>query len=336
MKLAAFAVVLAACSDPSPAQDSAPDAAPALPDADTTFAITSGDGITVLSVTPVTERTFDIMVETALVADAATSHGNGIRVTLPADYLTSGKRYPVIYNLHGAGGGSYRDQFSGGLIENIAGDVIVVMPDGGKNGWYTDWLDHALEQNWKSYHLTQLVPFIDHNLRTLGTRTGRGIVGLSMGGFGASRYATDRPDLFGALATFSGAIDLEQPGIQAAVFAPALLFGLPPFGAFGEPSVFNPAWAGANPVRRAERLATVKTFIYIGAGTDIAEVIVRLATESMHRALEAKGIAHTYIDYGVPGAYAYGTCNGGHTFACYGYAVTDAMPRVVAALDPAQ
>jgi S-formylglutathione hydrolase FrmB len=310
-----------------------PDAGVVAPDPAT---FTSGDGITVTAVTQVSERTVDVLVSTPAIAEAATSRGNGVRITLPPDYATSGKRYPVIYDLHGAGGGSYVDSWAGGTLEKIASganaDVIIVMPDGGKNGWYTDWIDQSVAQKWETYHLTQLVPFIDRNLRTLGTRAGRGIVGLSMGGFGAMRYAVDRPDLFAVVTSLSGAIDLDQVTVQSAVILPSILFGLPPFGAFGGYGFTSPSWGAVNPVRRASRLATVATFLYIGAGTDPAELIVLAATESMHRALETAGVAHDYTNYGVPGANPYGFCGGGHTFECSLFALGEALPRMLAVL----
>jgi S-formylglutathione hydrolase FrmB len=313
-----------------------PDAAVISPDPPT---FSSGDGITVTAVNQVSERTLDVLVSTTTVAEAATSHGNGVRITFPPGYATSGKRYPVLYDLHGAGGGSYADSWAGGTLERIASganaDVIIVMPDGGKNGWYTDWIDQAVAQKWETYHLTQLVPFIDRNLRTLGTREGRGIVGLSMGGFGAMRYAVDRPDLFSVVTSLSGAIDLDQVTVQSAVILPSILFGLPTFGAFGSYGFASPSWGTVNPVRRANRLATVTTFLYIGAGTDPAELIVLAATESMHRALDVAGVAHTYRNYGVPGANAYGFCGGGHTFECSLFALGEALPKMLAVLaDP--
>ncbi|MEJ7596299.1 MAG: alpha/beta hydrolase-fold protein [Kofleriaceae bacterium] len=332
-----FAVLTASCTDPIPSSPPDGDIPPPDVPAVDPIVITSGDGITVISVTPVSDRTIDIQLSTPNIAEAATTHGNGIRVTLPPDYATSGKRYPVIFDLHGAGGGSFLTAWDATVLESIvsgdAADVIVVVPDGGKNGWYTDWLDQTIAQNWETYHLTQLVPFIDRNLRTLGTREGRGIMGISMGGFGATRYATDRPDLFGAMASRSGAIDLEHATIQTAVIAPSILFGLPVFGAYGP--YFGPYWPTVNPVRRASRLGTVATFIYIGAGTDIAEVIVREATLSMHRALDAAAVPHVFEDYGVPGETPYGVCNGGHTYMCSVYAFAVGLPRVLGVLaDP--
>ena len=75
--------------------------------------------------------------------------------------------------------------------------LITVMPDGGKVGWYTNWVSQSGgAQAWRDFHVDQLIPWIDANLRTIASKSGRAIAGLSMGGFGAVRYAQDRPDLF--------------------------------------------------------------------------------------------------------------------------------------------
>src|SRR5690606_24907083 len=53
--------------------------------------------------------------------------------------LETGKKYPVLYLLHGATG-SYRDWTAKTTITEALNnrDMIVIMPDGGKYGWYLD------------------------------------------------------------------------------------------------------------------------------------------------------------------------------------------------------
>ena len=321
-------------SSPPPAlvPPSSPDALPA---------ITSGEGITVERVERVSARTFDVLLSTPNVDPAATVKGNGVRVTLPPGYATSGKRYPVVYHLHGAGGNSYTVNWAKGKLEAIASgpnaDVIIVMPDAGKGGWYTDWIDQSVAQKWKTYHLSQLVPFVDRNLRTIGDRSGRGVMGISMGGFGAIRYATDRPDLFAAVASISGAIDLETVGVQTAVIAPSILFGLPAFGAFGPYGNLGSKWIEVNPVRRAGQLGAVSTFLYVGGGGAdpagfIAEGVVREATVNHHEALAKAGVQHHFENIGTPGKTPFGDCPGDHSYACMMFEVSKALPKVVEVL----
>ena len=79
-----------------------------------------------------------------------------------------------------------------------------------------------------------------------------------MGGFGAIRYAMDRPDLFAYAASFSGAVDLGDSGTRSVVSEQAGQYGFNPYGPFGSP--YWPAdgtWNAVNPVNRAQRLAGV-------------------------------------------------------------------------------
>src|SRR5690606_25000391 len=140
-----------------------------------------------------------------------------VRITFPADYYATGVDYPVLYLLHGGAGGSSRQWTSeGGAAEYITRNapLITVMPDGGKVGWYTDWINQSAgAQSWEHFHLYQLIPWIDWNLNTIDRKEGRAIAGLSMGGFGAIHYAQQRPDMFAFVASFSGALNLEDQGI---------------------------------------------------------------------------------------------------------------------------
>jgi S-formylglutathione hydrolase FrmB len=79
-------------------------------------------------------------------------------------------------------------------------------------GWYSDWkgeTDGHFAPQWETYHITQLVPFIDANFNTIKNRSGRAIAGASMGGFGALKYAGRFPGVFSAVGSFSGGTDLS-------------------------------------------------------------------------------------------------------------------------------
>ena len=122
-------------------------------------------------------------------------------VYLPPGYATSARRYPVLYMLHGMGGGD--DQWrSLGLLD--AADrmirareiqpLIIVMPQGDQSYW----MDHAGtdQQAWGTYTARDLVAEIDAHLRTLADRSHRAIGGLSMGAHGALQLALNHPDTF--------------------------------------------------------------------------------------------------------------------------------------------
>ena len=296
-------------------------------------AFTSGDGITVLGTTSVDARTWDVRLRSPLISDGPTAHGNGVRVLLPEGYQPrSAKRYPVLYLLHGATG-SYKTwhQDVGPELARFAGsDLIVVMPEGGRIGMYTNWVDQSKHrQDWLTFHLDQLVPFIDRNLKTIPEARSRAIAGVSMGGGGAFRYTFERPDLFGTVASFSGAVNPHSPLFAAALPAMTTYWGLPAYGQYGLPFwPFWNAWRSANPMGHAQRFRGVTTLLFVGKGTDPAEHEMRMQAEGMSAALTRAGVPHTFVNYGAPGD----GCDGGHTPGCAGYGLRRAMPQIRAGL----
>ncbi|MFD8961689.1 alpha/beta hydrolase, partial [Streptomyces anulatus] len=207
--------------------------APAIPD------FTDSHGLTrVVDATEVRSETdFTLTVTTPQV-----SGPHKIRVFLPEGYAADpGKRWPVTYFLHG-GGGTVDDAAA---VPALRSDkMITVVPDGGLKGWYADWVMQNTAvgaANWQTFHLEQVVPFIDANLRTLPGKDHRAVVGLSMGGYGALRYAEARPDLFGHTAALSGGIDIGMPAIRAAVVATELNLT----GAWCAVSTSTPSGTGA-------------------------------------------------------------------------------------------
>lgn len=134
---------------------------------------------------------------------------SGLRVLLPDGYA-EGTAFPVLYLLHG-GGDDFRSWTDkGGATEATESvPMVVVMPDAGNGGFYSDWVrdDAHGRPKWETYHLTELLPWVDATFRTDARREGRALAGLSMGGFGAMSYAARYPDLFVGAASFSGAVD---------------------------------------------------------------------------------------------------------------------------------
>ena len=191
-------------------------------------------------------------------------------------------------------------------------------------------------QNWADFHVGQLIPWIDANLRTIASKNGRAIAGLSMGGFGAVRYAQDRPDLFAYVASFSGAVDLGDSGTRAVVTEQAGQYGFDPYGPFGSPWWPNDGtWNALNPLNRAGRLQGVGVALYAGSGIhdgDVLERTMGASAERFHNSLNAAGVPHFWWMYGRPGPSVPYGCDGGHNFSCWNFALNDAMPRIMAAL----
>jgi enterochelin esterase-like enzyme len=136
------------------------------------------------------------------------------RIYLPPDYLsTTGRRYPVLYMLHGTGG-NYTEWSDSYLPEQVdrmivAGEIqpiIVVMPDDGESTYWANW-DNG--PRWGDYVADDVVSTIDLRYRTLPAASARGIGGLSMGGLGALNLAFQHPDIFGVVGSHSPSVRLQ-------------------------------------------------------------------------------------------------------------------------------
>jgi len=168
-------------------------------------------GLTVVAVVAlaVVACTASTAVTTRSFGSAALKRALSYRVILPDDYASSTTRYPVLYLLHGYGGafGDWTDHTT--VADYAAGrSLIIVMPDGA-NSWY---VDGANGEAWETYLTRDLIAEIDTTFRTVSTRDGRMIAGLSMGGYGAIKAGLKHPELFASVASFSGALDVTRPG----------------------------------------------------------------------------------------------------------------------------
>ena len=184
--------------------------------------LTDGYGLTQIPTEPAYTQTntaydFVITVSTPQVAGQPEldNGGHHIRIVLPSDYYSDpAKRFPVLYLLNGSTpGADPADYWTGFPALNSDSGMIFVMPDGGPRGWYSNWLNQnsaAGAQNWENFHIDQVIPFVDANLRTLADKQHRGIAGISMGGFGALHYAETYPNLFSQTASLSGDIDMSR------------------------------------------------------------------------------------------------------------------------------
>ena len=144
-----------------------------------------------------------------------------VYVYLPPGYEASGKRYPVIYYLHGyiSTAQAYAErmlQLPASVDAAISGgarDVIIVLPDA-----YTRWGGSMFSNSptigdWETFIADDLVGYIDSHYRTLAVRESRGLAGHSMGGYGTWRIGMKRPELFAALyAASSCCLMFTAPG----------------------------------------------------------------------------------------------------------------------------
>ena len=207
----------------------------------------------------------------------------GYTVYLPPGYATSGKRYPVLYFLHGLGGNENTVSpvvaTAHELIaKNELPPFIVVSAATGR-GFYGNQFEGKLQIH--DFYFGEFVPHIDHTYRTKADRRHRHIAGFSMGGYGALMYALKHLDLFGTATDIGGALGAarnnywkEMYDANEANYAPFDLHKL-----------------------TDERLARLKQgdlrlAIWIGS-----EDIVRMANVQYGALLKEKGVPHSYNDW---------------------------------------
>jgi putative tributyrin esterase len=131
------------------------------------------------------------------------------RVILPKNYETSKAYYPVLFLLHGLFG-SCDNWLELTEIKRYLFDLelVVVLPEG-YNKWYSDSAT-IIEDKFESSFISELISTIEKKYRVYKSRAKRAIAGLSMGGFGALKFALKRPDLFVFAGSMSGAFNAPQ------------------------------------------------------------------------------------------------------------------------------
>lgn len=148
-----------------------------------------------------------------------------LTVYTPAGYENSGKSYPVFYLLHGMGGdeeawialGRTSQILDNLIAQGKAKPMIVVMTNGnaaqeaapGESslGFAAPsmQLPKTMEGSFETA-FPDVVKFIDKNYRTIKSKQGRAIAGLSMGGYHSMHISKQYPDMFNYVGLFSAAI----------------------------------------------------------------------------------------------------------------------------------
>jgi enterochelin esterase-like enzyme len=211
-------------------------------------------------------------------------------VYLPAGYRSGSSRYRVIYFLHGlpASATSYKaNQFVGAAVSSGKNAALVVTPQGARSDQEDhEYLDLDATENWPRAIAGDLTSCIDSRFRTVANRSGRALVGLSAGGYGAMNIGLRNLATFGAVEAWSGYFEATDPSGNHKLD-------------LGSPQ----ANAAAAAPRGADLKAAVKAHpsliaFYVGRQDD------RFAddNESFDRALAREGIPHLFRTY--PGGHS--------------------------------
>ena len=129
-------------------------------------------------------------------------------ILLPTSYATSRQRYPVMYLLHG-GGQDHTAFATRGWFRPLASrDMIVVTPSVG-DSWYVNSVADP-NAKYEDFVVRDLIEYVDKQYRTIASREGRAVAGVSMGAWGAMMLGLKHHQLFGAIGSFSAPFGISR------------------------------------------------------------------------------------------------------------------------------
>ncbi|HXZ32159.1 MAG TPA: alpha/beta hydrolase family protein [Terriglobales bacterium] len=225
-------------------------------------------------------------------------------VLLPPGYDSSAgqsTRYPVLYFLHGLGENEQTLFKSGGwnLVEDLRQqhkirDFLIVTPEA-KASFYVNSAEGKVR--YSDFFLSEFLPYIESRYRIGGDQGWRAVSGISMGGYGALRFAFAYPRMFSAVSAESAALMTATPEELNATMRSGTPLGHLLGSVFGNP-IKVAHWNANSPfvLAKKNRIAIGKLAIYFNCGRD-DEYEFEDGAEALHRLLDAEGINHEFRLY---------------------------------------
>ena len=239
-------------------------------------------------------------VDSLEVASTAMSKTYKAAVVLPNSYTKSKNTFPVLYLLHGAYGhfGDWlKSTPNKELVKNLADqyNIIIVMPEGETFSFYLDSPVNKGSQ-FETYITQEVIQKVDKTYRTIATKNGRVITGLSMGGHGALYLSAKHPELFCAAGSMSGAVDMSTM-LNRDSSAQIIKLIEPVFGDKSNDIKMYEQHAVLN---MADKIKENKLPLIIDCGVD--DFLIE-ANRELHRRLVYNKVEHDYTER--PGAHTW-------------------------------
>jgi S-formylglutathione hydrolase FrmB len=227
-------------------------------------------------------------------------------VYLPASYDSGAAKhpvqtYPVLYFLHGLGDNERTLFNSGGwtLLDDLRrqhkiGEFLIVAPEGGRT-FYVNSADGSVR--YSDFFLQEFIPLIEAKYRVIRSRNNRAISGISMGGYGALRFAFSHPEVFSAVSAQSAALITETPQELDTAARSGAPLGKLLATVFGNP-IDVQHWNSNSPfVLAAKNKAALRRLaIYFNCGQDDNYGFEKGAA-ALHEQLQKAGVKHEYHLY---------------------------------------
>jgi len=208
-------------------------------------------------------------------------------VYLPPGYDQGTTRYPVVYVLHGLPG--HKDAYKSlGFVERAADtlsrEAIVVVPQAARAGESDpEYLDRGPGDEWETAIVSELTHVIDARFRTIRSRAGRALVGISAGGYGAMHLAFQHLDEFSVVESWSGYFHPTDP-----TGTKTLELGSAQADALADVHELLPTVRG--------RLLALRTYVAFYVGRSDSRFYAE--NEQLNRELSAAGVPHVFRAYG--------------------------------------
>lgn len=246
-------LVVVGCGGPGaePSASASPAATPVSPSA------TPGTA-RIVTTEEVADRHVDLTIDSPALGSEVK-----VRLLLPKGYRKEeSKALPVLYLLHGCCD-TYVSWTRSTDIAKLSADLnlLVVMPDGGKAGFYSDWQTGPA---WERFHVTELPELL---AKEYAAGEPRAVAGVSMGGLGALGYAARHPGMFRAAASFSGIVHTRLTSDTAQGYLGLVSSqGEDPYALWGDPNADAGIWRQHNPYDLADQLAGTQVYLACGDG----------------------------------------------------------------------
>ena len=223
-------------------------------------------------------------------------------VLLPPSYESDrNKKFPVLYFLHGLGENEQVLVRTGGwgLIEDLRqkhqiGEFLIAAPEG-RESFFINSADGR--DRYSDFFLNEFIPYVENHFRSLRDRKSRGVTGLSMGGYGALRFAFSRPELFRSVSAQSPALITETPAEIDLALKNASRMTDVLGSVFGNP-IEVPHWQANNPfdLARKNRTQIQGQAIYFNCGQE-DEYGFTDGANQLDTQLTSEGIKHAFHLY---------------------------------------
>ena len=229
-------------------------------------------------------------VDTVLIYSTSMHKNIKCVIIKPDSYRDKNNRFPVVVLLHG-----HSDSYATWVnevpnVKNIADEFqqLLICPDGGYNSWYFDSpIDST--RKYETHVSKEVIAYVDAHYHTIADRYHRAITGMSMGGHGAFYLALRHTDVFGAVGSTSGGVDITPFKKQWQIAQQ-----------IGDTVNYKNNWFNMTIINMIDQYPASSLAIIFDCGTE--DFFIRV-NRRLHEKMLQLHIPHDYIER--PGAHTY-------------------------------